>query len=72
MRITDNRGEARVMFNDLKYGDLFEDKEKNICIRMSMICNEFGSWNAMRLDGEVLCFNADDEVVKLNGQLIIS
>lgn len=72
MKITDNRGDVRVQFKDLFYGDVFEDSEANICIRMATLCNEFGSWNAMRLDGDVLCFNEKDEVVKLNAELIIS
>ena len=72
MKITDNRGDVRVQFKDLLYGDLFEDDEANICIRMATVCNEFGSWNAMRLDGDVLHLNEKDEVTKLNAELVIS
>ena len=72
MKITDNRGEARVRFKDLLYGDLFEDDEANICIRITTIDTELGSYNAIRLDGEVDCYDFDDEVTRLNAELIIS
>ena len=72
MKITDNRGETRVRFKDLLYGDLFEDNEGNICIRMVTINTEFDSYNAVRLDGKVEYYEPSDEVTKLNVELIIS
>ena len=72
MKITDNRGEARVRFQDLLYGDLFEDNEANICIRIVTITTEFDSYNAVRLDGEVESYAFDEEVTRLNAELIIS
>lgn len=72
MKITDNRGGSKIMFNDLMYGDLFEDNETNICIRITTISDDFISYNAVCLDGELMSFNNDAEVVKLNAELIIS
>lgn len=73
MKITDNRGETRVQFNDLLYGEIFEDEDGDICIRIPTVDNEFGSWNAVLLsDGSTACFDADAKVVKLNAELIIS
>lgn len=73
MIIKDNRGETRVQFKDLLYGAIFEDEDGDICIRIPTVDNEFGSWNAVLLgSGSTACFAHDDEVVKLNAELIIS
>ena len=73
MKITDNRGETRVRFEDLLYGEIFADEDEDICIRIQTVENEFGSWNAILLsDGNVARFDAGDEVTKLNAELIIS
>lgn len=73
MRIKDTRGNEYALFKDLLYGELFEDEDTNICIRIGTICNEFGSWNAVNLsDGEPTCFDDDDRVARLNAELVIS
>ena len=73
MIIKDYRGNANALFKELLYGELFEDEDTNICLRMSTVCNEFGSWNAVNLsDGEPMCFANDDRVVRLNAELVIS
>lgn len=73
MIITDNRGETRVQFKELLYGELFEDEEENICIRISTVENEFGSWNAILLSsGDTASYDFDDWVVRLKAELIIS
>jgi hypothetical protein len=73
MKIADNRCSSKVMFKNILYGEIFEDEDGDICIRMPMIENEFSSWNAVLLSsGNTACFDDDDEVVKLNAELVIS
>ena len=73
MKITDNRGEAKVQFDDLQHGEVFMDEEEDVCIRIPCVDNEFGSWNAVLLDsGSAACFNSDDWVIRLNAELVIS
>lgn len=73
MLIKDNRYNSRVQFKDILCGEVFADEDENVLLRIDSVYNEFGSWNAVFMGGGVpTCFNDDDEVVKLNAELIIS
>lgn len=66
----DNKG---IDFNTLKIGDVFKDQE-NILMVIKKIESKNGSvYNAIDLeDGELTLFYADEEVIPLKAELVVS
>lgn len=74
MRVNDNRKQLK--FNDLRLGDVFEDKHDNLCIKTSPVEERgitFDGWNAVDLEfGLCMKFSDHEEVTKLDAVLQIN
>lgn len=58
MRIVKNIEEATVRFDDLMIGDVFLDRDENVCMKVPMVHNEFsGEEIENLLEG---CMSAED------------
>lgn len=58
MRIVKNIEEPTAKFDDLMIGDVFLDRDENVCMKVPMVYNEFsGMETESLLEG---CMDADD------------
>lgn len=69
MLITDTRQKPNTTFGTLNYGDVFEDEDNDICIKMD---NDYSAANAVVLTtGQAFCSNSDTPVTLLNAELVV-
>lgn len=71
MQITDKRqNPITIDFGDLEYGDVFQDEDNDICIKMD---NDYSAANAVVLStGQAFCCHLDAPVTPLNAELTIT
>ena len=71
MRVTDKRQIPNTIeFADLEYGDVFQDEDNDICIKMD---NDYSAANAVVLStGQAFCCHLDAPVTPLNSEVIIT
>lgn len=66
----DNKG---IDFNTLKIGDVFKDQENILMVIREVETKNGGIYNAIDLeDGELTLFYADEEVIPLKAELVVS
>ena len=66
----DNKG---IDFNTLKIGDVFKDHENILMVIREVETKNGGIYNAIDLeDGELTLFYADEEVIPLKAELVVS
>jgi hypothetical protein len=71
MRVTDKRQDpSTIYFADLEYGDVFQDEDKDICIKVD---NDLSVFNAIVLTtGVAFCCSMDTPVTPLVAELTIT
>ena len=71
MKVTDKRqNPITIDFADLEYGDVFQDEDNDICIKMD---NDYSAANAVVLTtGQSFCCNMDTPVTPLVAELTIT
>ena len=72
MKVTDKRQKpSTIDFADLEYGDIFQDEDGDICIKMDN--SYYSSSNAVVLStGQSFCCNMDAPVTPLVAELTIT
>lgn len=71
MKVTDKRqNPGTIDFADLEYGDVFQDEDGDICIKMD---NDLSAFNAVVLTtGVAFCCNLDAPVTPLVAELTVT
>jgi hypothetical protein len=71
MRVVDKRqNPITIDFENLEYGDVFQDEDNDICIKID---NDYSAANAVVLStGQAFHCNMDTPVTPLNSEVIIT
>lgn len=71
MKVTDKRqNPVTIEFGNLEYGDVFQDEDNDICIKMD---SDYSAANAVVLTtGQAFCCNMDAPVIPLIAELTVT